>query len=93
MAHAGDDTMVFEMVVDGEHLVVVSVPIAVGAADAPLTRAERAIAEDVAAGRSNAEIAQRRGRSVRTVANQLAALYRKLGVGSRSELVRALFDR
>jgi len=83
----------FELVVDGELLVVVSLPVVTGGVGAALTRAERAIAQDVAAGYSNAEIARRRGRSVRTIANQLAALYRKLGVGSRSELVRALFGR
>ena len=38
------------------------------------------------AGLSNAEIAKRRGVSVRTVANQIAAVLHKLGVVSRREL-------
>jgi DNA-binding CsgD family transcriptional regulator len=37
-------------------------------------------------GASNQDIARTRGVSVRTVANQLAAVYRKLGVRSRAEL-------
>ena len=44
----------------------------------------------VVAGRSNGEIAAARGRSVRTIANQVAAIFRKLGVGSRLELARRL---
>jgi DNA-binding NarL/FixJ family response regulator len=51
-----------------------------------LSPAEREVARDAVDGRSNAEIAQRRGRTVRTIANQLASIYRKLGVGSRAEL-------
>jgi DNA-binding CsgD family transcriptional regulator len=43
-------------------------------------------------GQSNAAIAKARGTHVRTVANQLAALFRKLGVASRAEL-RALLAR
>ena len=55
-----------------------------------LTPAERMIALDAAAGLSNATIAARRRRSVRTIANQLASIYRKLGVGSRAELAAHL---
>jgi DNA-binding CsgD family transcriptional regulator len=55
-----------------------------------LTRAEREVVEHVVAGRSNAQIAARRGTSVRTVANQLAAIFRKLAVGSRRELCVAI---
>lgn len=53
-----------------------------------LTEAERAVATMVIDGLSNAEIATRRGTSVRTVANQLQSLYRKLNVSSRLELAR-----
>jgi DNA-binding CsgD family transcriptional regulator len=42
------------------------------------------------AGLSNAEVAIRRGTSPRTIANQLASVLRKLGVGSRYELAAAL---
>lgn len=37
-------------------------------------------------GLSNAEVAKKRGTAVRTVANQLQSLFRKLGVNSRAEL-------
>jgi DNA-binding NarL/FixJ family response regulator len=37
-------------------------------------------------GASNAEIARLRRTSVRTVANQVAAILKKLGAGSRTEL-------
>jgi DNA-binding NarL/FixJ family response regulator len=56
-----------------------------------LTPAERQVVLAVLAGFSNADIAQARGSSPRTVANQLAAIFRKLGVRSRAELAaRAL---
>lgn len=55
-----------------------------------LTPAESSIVPMLIAGVSDAEIATRRGVSKRTVANQTAALYRKLKVGSRFELARAM---
>ena len=55
-----------------------------------LTDAERDVVQLAVSGRSNAEIADVRGVSVRTVANQLAAVYGKLGVNSRSELASVL---
>ena len=75
----------FDVVVGEERLVVTSVPIRARALD-PLSDAERDVALDAVAGMSNAAIAKKRKRAVRTVANQLAAIYRKLGVGSRAEL-------
>jgi len=48
-----------------------------------LTPAEREVARLVVGGLSNAEIARRRGGSPRTVANQAASIFRKLGVRSR----------
>ena len=51
-----------------------------------LSPAERAVVEAVLRGQSNREIAERRGTSVRTVANQMASIFRKLQVGSRGEL-------
>jgi DNA-binding NarL/FixJ family response regulator len=62
--------------------------------DAPeLTRAERDIVESIARGERNRAIARRRGTSERTVANQIAALFAKLGVVSRAELLVYLRDR
>ena len=55
----------------------------------PLTGAERDVARLVRKGLSNAQIASARGASVRTVANQIAAIMRKLGVGSRVEIALA----
>jgi DNA-binding CsgD family transcriptional regulator len=51
-----------------------------------LTPAEREVALAVLAGLSNADIARARGSSARTVANQVASVFRKLGVRSRAEL-------
>jgi len=55
-----------------------------------LSSAERAVASLAAAGRSNQAIAATRATSARTVANQLARIYRKLGIGSRAELAAVL---
>ena len=52
-----------------------------------LTQAERAILRLVLHGYSNSGIAQVRGKSASTIANQLYAIYRKLGVKSRRELM------
>lgn len=57
---------------------------------AELTPAEREVVKLVASGRTNREIAQQRRASVNTVGNQLAAIYGKLGVSSRHELVARL---
>lgn len=51
-----------------------------------LTAAEREVMELIVSGLSNAEVARKRGTAVRTVANQLQSLFRKLGVNSRAEL-------
>ena len=51
-----------------------------------LTKAEREVALQLLRGRSNGAIARARNTSPHTVANQLRAIYGKLGVGSRREL-------
>jgi DNA-binding NarL/FixJ family response regulator len=58
--------------------------------ESPLTAREREIAELVAAGRSNREIAQQLVLSNRTVEAHLRNIFAKLGVRSRVELVRAV---
>lgn len=73
--------------VGADEYLVVSWPID-DARPVRLTAAERAVAELVAAGRSNAQIARVRGTSVRTVANQVATLLDKLGVPSRHHVSR-----
>jgi len=57
---------------------------------ATVSPAERDVALGVLCGRSNAEIARARGTSPRTIAKQVASLFRRLGVGSRAELVGRL---
>jgi DNA-binding CsgD family transcriptional regulator len=53
---------------------------------AGLTDAERDVLTRILAGDSNETIAKARGSAVRTVANQIASIFRKLGVSSRAEL-------
>jgi DNA-binding CsgD family transcriptional regulator len=55
-----------------------------------LTETERRVAELVAAGLSNQEVAERAFLSVKTVEANLTRIYRKLGVGSRVGLANAL---
>lgn len=60
---------------------------------APLTRSEQAVVALAVAGRSNGAIAAERGSSPRTIANQLAAAYQKLGLSGRRELRAGLRGR
>jgi DNA-binding NarL/FixJ family response regulator len=55
-----------------------------------LTSAEREVALALLCGATNRSIAAERGTALQTVANQIAALYAKLGVHSRAELAAAL---
>jgi DNA-binding CsgD family transcriptional regulator len=74
----------------GQRFAVLSFPIA-GAISAPtLSPTEREVLRLVLEGMRNAQIAARRGTSVRTVANQVASLFRKLGVTCRRELLAIL---
>jgi DNA-binding CsgD family transcriptional regulator len=54
-----------------------------------LTPSESHVVELLLEGKTNAEIAALRATTPRTVANQVASLFRKLGVQSRLELVTA----
>lgn len=56
----------------------------------PLTDRELAVAEVVASGSTNREVAEADGVSIRTVENQLRSIYRKLGVATRTELAALL---
>lgn len=69
---------------DGERYAIFVAPSAIDLS--LLTAAEGQVARLVMEGLSNREIGRRRGSSVRTIVNQLARIYRKLGVGSRREL-------
>lgn len=69
------------------NVLVLGMPMAHEQALAGLTSAERAVALLLVEGASNVAIAEARGASPRTVANQVAAVFRKLGVGSRASLI------
>lgn len=56
-------------------------------ASALLTAAERGVLSGVLEGHSHRTIAARRHTSLRTIANQVASIFRKLGVHSRRELI------
>lgn len=71
-----------ELVVHGDTLLIGAYPLVRADHMAKLTGAERA----VLAGSTNRDIAQRRNCSEHTVANQVQAIFRKVGARSRSEL-------
>jgi DNA-binding CsgD family transcriptional regulator len=58
-----------------------------------LTDAERRVADQIASGSTNREVAAALFISVRTVETHVASIYRKLGVRRRSDLRRALSGR
>lgn len=90
------DLEVFDLDIAGESFVVMSVSAVTPTTASPagLSEAEREVAQDAAAGLSNAAIAKKRKRSPRTIANQLASIYRKLSIASRAELAfRVLKNR
>lgn len=71
----------------GEALAAISIPaLPTSILDKGLSRTEQEILVAILQGASNAEIAAKRCTSLRTIANQLASIYRKLAVSSRSEL-------
>jgi DNA-binding CsgD family transcriptional regulator len=63
---------------------------AFGGDRAGLTESEYEVALLALRGSSNRDIAARRGTSVRTVANQLRSVYRKLRIRSRAGLANSL---
>jgi DNA-binding NarL/FixJ family response regulator len=72
-----------------DELLVVSTPIG-REPPAGLTPAQLGVARAIARGASNAEIARERGTSVKTVANQVASIFARLGVRSRLQVAAAL---
>ena len=91
--HATEDGLrVAQFRAGGDEFVVVSEPIVGADVFAALTQAEREVARLVADGSSNQAIAEKRGARPQTVANQLAAIYRKLAVSSRSGVIARLVD-
>lgn len=84
-----DERRLHRLRIGDEEFIALSVATrrSTGDADVGLTAAEREIAQFVRDGLSNQAIAELRGGSVRTVANQVASVLRKHGVRSRAELV------
>lgn len=58
-----------------------------------LTSAEQEVLALVLDGYDNGSIAERRGTSARTTANQIASIFRKVGVASRAELAAEISRR
>src|SRR5687767_10242321 len=86
------DLRAWTLEVRGDLVAVVSTPARGRAIARTLTAAERDIVAGLVRGESNRRIAQRRGTSERTVANQIAALFQKLHVMSRAELLVLVRD-
>jgi DNA-binding NarL/FixJ family response regulator len=89
-AAKADPLRVTYLTVDGEELMLLSYPVAPLRAPARLTRAESDVALAFARGKSMRAIAAMRGASERTIANQMRAVYAKLGARSRAELAARL---
>ena len=73
---------------DGAAYIVLSYSLRAGAPFAGLTPSELGVVEAVLEGRSSREVAAQRRVSTRTIANQLAAVYGKLGVSGAAALIR-----
>jgi DNA-binding NarL/FixJ family response regulator len=68
----------------------VSAPRPEGCLQSRLSRAEFAVVRLLLEGKSHAEMSAERRTSMRTIANQLAAAFSKLGVSGRADLIREL---
>src|SRR5260221_12520117 len=76
-----------------DEYLVLSYPAPVWNLPSSLTTAERSIAFAILRGTSTETIAQERCTSARTVANQIAAIFEKMGVKSRIERARVVGTR
>lgn len=85
-APSGPRATLAESVVQGETLLIGTYPLMHTDRVAKLTQAERAVLAALLAGSTNRDIAQRRNCSEHTIANQVQAIFRKVGARSRSEL-------
>jgi DNA-binding CsgD family transcriptional regulator len=74
----------------GEPWLVLSWPLSGLSMPGILTDAEREIVEGLIAGEGSEDLARSRGTSPRTIANQIASIFRKLKVSSRAELMARL---
>lgn len=85
-APAGLRATLAESVVRGDTLLIGSYSFGQDALVAKLTSTERSVLAALLSGSTNGDIARRRSCSEHTVANQVQAIFRKLGVRSRGEL-------
>jgi DNA-binding NarL/FixJ family response regulator len=76
---------------EGQPLRVIVVPRPDLALRGRLPKAEQDVVQHLVEGRCYAEISQERGTSLRTIANQVAGAFRRLGVSGRNELLQRLF--
>jgi DNA-binding CsgD family transcriptional regulator len=74
----------------GVELVVLSFAAVPDRLPADLSTAEREVLRWLLQGETNAQVAARRQTAVRTAANQVASIFRKIGVTSRAELAARL---
>ena len=82
-----------EVAISDEKLLVGAYPLVARRHIEKLTDAERDVLAHLVSGSTNSHIAQRRGTSENTVANQVHAIFLKLEVRSRSELAARLQAR
>lgn len=80
----------FEVHTDDGDLLVLGFRHAPVSRPSALSSSERVVVALALEGKSNVEIGRARDTSARTVANQLASAFRKLGVSSRRELATVL---
>ncbi len=90
---APDALRAWEVRADGDAFAILSIPLGTVDDDAVLTPSELDIVYRILRGESNKSIAESRGTAVRTVANQVASVFQKLGLASRAELVAHLSRR
>jgi DNA-binding NarL/FixJ family response regulator len=72
--------------IGGEEFAVVAIPLAEPSCLEALTETEREVCRLVVRGMKSADIAKARGTATSTVHNQIASIFRKLHIHSRSEL-------
>jgi len=75
----------------GKPAVLVSFPVPKVDWSGSLTAAEKDVANDILAGLPNEAIGKKRGSSVRTVVNQVASIFKKVGAHSRLELCLVVY--
>jgi DNA-binding NarL/FixJ family response regulator len=92
-APAGLRAKLAELAVSGERLLIGAYPLVNKRHVEKLTESERQVVAHLVAGSTNGDIARRRGTSENTVANQVHAIFLKLGVHSRAELAARLQAR